>query len=226
MPAKRHSPQACLLSNLCLSGTGRTEAALPIIRPSRLLPHLGQSLWIPGSCSARAEGSPGGIGPWDSALRLSLAQGATYGSLVSLALSVGVLLSHCEHGAAEGAGDSRLPGRLLLWDTPRNNQLGSLSDSPHTGQNDEGEDGADSHWHPEFKPQHPAWQSCRESPAHPAQQQHQGARPPKPPSTRWVAPGHRVPCHSQYQPTEHKEVNALNRRNFFVLCKSQHMIYY
>lgn len=32
-PAKCHGPQACPLSNLCLSGTGRTEPALPIIPP-------------------------------------------------------------------------------------------------------------------------------------------------------------------------------------------------
>lgn len=32
-PAKRHDPQVCPLSNLCLSGTGRTEPALPIIPP-------------------------------------------------------------------------------------------------------------------------------------------------------------------------------------------------
>ena len=32
-PAKRHDPQACPLSNLCLSGTGRTKPALPIIPP-------------------------------------------------------------------------------------------------------------------------------------------------------------------------------------------------
>ena len=32
-PAKRHGPQACPLSNLCLSGTGRTKPALPIIPP-------------------------------------------------------------------------------------------------------------------------------------------------------------------------------------------------
>lgn len=32
-PAKRHDPQVCSLSNLCLSGTGRTEPAPPIIPP-------------------------------------------------------------------------------------------------------------------------------------------------------------------------------------------------
>lgn len=32
-PAKRHDLQVCPLSNLCLSGTGRTEPALPIIPP-------------------------------------------------------------------------------------------------------------------------------------------------------------------------------------------------
>lgn len=62
-PAKRHGPQACPLSNLCLSGTGRTEPALPIIPPEL---SAGSTWASPPGFQASSTLPQGQRAPWEA----------------------------------------------------------------------------------------------------------------------------------------------------------------